>query len=96
MATQLLVTGASGHLGRLVVWHLLDTLNIAADRIIAVSRNPQALSEFAARGVAVRTADFDQSEKLPAAFAGADRLLLISTVASNRLAQHRAAIDAAH
>lgn len=95
MAAKLLVTGASGHLGRLVVGHLLDTLNISPDRLIATSRTPDALAEFAARGVDVRAADFDRPEMLARSFAGADRLLLVSTVSDNRTPQHRAAIDAA-
>jgi NAD(P)H dehydrogenase (quinone) len=95
MTAKLLVTGASGHLGRLVVGHLLDTLKISPDRIAATSRTPQSLSDFAARGVDVCAADFDQPETLPAAFAGTDRLLLISTVSADRTPQHRAAIDAA-
>lgn len=95
MATKLLVSGASGHLGRLVVGHLLDTLKIAPDRIYATSRTPETLADFAARGVEVCAADFDKPETLADAFAGADRLLLISTVSTDRTPQHRAAIDGA-
>lgn len=95
MSAKLLVTGASGHLGRLVVGHLLDTLKISPERIAATSRTPESLSDFAARGVDVCAADFDKPETLPAAFAGTDRLLLISTVAPNRAEQHRNAIEAA-
>lgn len=95
----LLVTGASGQFGRAVLAHLLDTLQLPASRIVATSRKPDDLAEFAARGVTVRSADFDQPETLVAAFAGAERLLLISTDAllepGKRLRQHRAAIDAA-
>lgn len=95
MAAKLLVTGASGQLGKLVVKHLLDTLKISPDRIYATSRTPEALSDFAARGVEVCAADFDKPETLADAFAGTDRLLLISTVSTDRTPQHRAAIDAA-
>lgn len=95
----LLVTGASGQLGGAVVRHLLDTLQFPAERLIATSRNPDALADLAARGVTVRAADFDQPDTLAAAFAGADRLLLVSTDAlmepGKRLAQHRAAVQAA-
>ncbi len=97
--SRLLVTGASGHFGRAAVKHLLDTLKVAAERIIATSRRPETLSDLAARGVSVRAADFDDPSSLATAFAGADRLLLVSTDAldrpGRRLAQHRAAIDAA-
>lgn len=98
MTTQpnLLVTGASGHLGQRVLHHLLDTLNIAPDRIIATSRNTQGLAAFAARGVTTRVADFSDAAALPAAFAGADRLLLISTTSfEDRFTQHKSAISAA-
>lgn len=98
MTTQptLLVTGASGHLGRLVVEHLLGTMKVAPASIIATTRNPANLADFAARGVTVRAADFAKPETLAAAFKGADRLLLISTVSvGSRLVEHKAAIDAA-
>jgi NAD(P)H dehydrogenase (quinone) len=97
--TKLLVTGASGQLGQRVLHHLLDTLHVPAGNIIATSRNPDALSGWAARGVAVRAADFEDPASLTAAFAGAERLLLISTDAvdrpGRRTAQHQAAIEAA-
>lgn len=98
-SSPILVTGAAGHLGRLVVSHLLDTLRIPAAQIIATSRKPAALADLAARGVSVRAADFDRPETLAAAFAGAGRVLIISTDTLDRpgarLAQHRAAIAAA-
>ena len=72
----LLVTGASGHLGRRV----LDLLLAAGTRsIIATTRYPDRLADFARRGVVVRWADFDKPDSLEAAFAGAHRMLLIST-----------------
>lgn len=95
----LLVTGASGKLGGAVVRHLLDTLLVPAERLIVTTRNPDSLADFAARGVTVRSADFDQPDTLAAAFTGADRLLLVSTDAlmepGKRLTQHRAAVQAA-
>lgn len=98
-APTLLVTGASGHLGGAIVRHLLDTLQVPAERLIVTTRNPNALADLASRGVTVRSADFDQPATLAAAFAGADRLLLVSTDAlmepGKRLAQHRAAVQAA-
>lgn len=99
MSDTLLVTGAAGHLGQRVIAHLLDTLRIPARRIVAATRKPETLAAVAARGVAVRRADFDDPATLPAAFAGVQRLLLISTDAidrpGHRLAQHRNAIEAA-
>src|SRR2546427_4337330 len=92
----LLVTGASGRLGRRVVELLADS---RADRLVATTRNPDRLADVAKQGVDVRRADFDDPKSLPAAFAGADRLLLVSTDAvdfpGRRIEQHRAAIAAA-
>ncbi len=92
----LLVTGASGHLGRRVLELLLDSYS---GGIIATTRTPEKLADFAKRGVTVRYADFDQPASLREAFTGADRLLIISTdavsVPGQRLNQHRNAVAAA-
>jgi NAD(P)H dehydrogenase (quinone) len=96
---DLLVTGASGHFGQRVLHHLLDTLHVPAERIAAASRKPGALAQWHAKGVTTRAADFDDRASLTSAFAGVERLLLISTDAldrpGHRLAQHEAAIEAA-
>lgn len=93
---RLLVTGAGGQLGRRVVELLLEA---GAGDIVAASRDPAKLADLAARGVETRRADFDDPASLTQAFAGVDRLLLISTDAlgerGQRIAQHRAAIAAA-
>jgi NAD(P)H dehydrogenase (quinone) len=91
----LLVTAASGHLGRLVVEALLDSGTRASD-IVATSRRPEAISDLVDRGVEVRSADYDDPASLDTAFVGVDRLLLVSgTDAGRRTAQHRNAIEAA-
>jgi NAD(P)H dehydrogenase (quinone) len=94
----LLVTGASGNLGRLVVELLLET-GIAPGKIVAASRTPEKLANFAGRGVIVRKADFEDTTSLAEAFAGVDRLLLVSTdavdVPGRRLNQHQNAVKAA-
>jgi NAD(P)H dehydrogenase (quinone) len=96
MSDSLLVTGASGHLGQRVLHHLVNTLDVPASRIIATTRKPATLADWAAKGVTVRATDFDDQASLVAAFQGAARLLLISTDAmGRRVAQHQAAIDAA-
>jgi NAD(P)H dehydrogenase (quinone) len=99
MSDTLLVTGASGHLGQRVITHLLDTLKVPAGRIVAVTRKPEGLAALTGRGVTVRRAEFEDPASLATAFAGARRLLLISTDAidrpGRRLAQHKNAIDAA-
>jgi NAD(P)H dehydrogenase (quinone) len=89
-----IVTGASGHLGRLVAEDLVE--RIPADDVVLVTRHPDALRDMAEAGVTVRYGDFDEPDSLPAAFAGGERMLLISTLAvGRRTAQHRAAIEAA-
>ena len=93
---MLAITGASGALGQRVLHHLLDTLAQPAGQVLALSRDPQALSAWAARGVQTRQLDLDDATSLPAALQDVSRLLLISTDAiGRRLAQHQAAIDAA-
>lgn len=91
-----LVTGASGQLGRRVVELLLETYK---GTIVAATRTPEKLVEFSQRGVIVRQADFEDTASLSQAFQGVDRLLLISTdavdVPGRRLNQHRNAIKAA-
>jgi NAD(P)H dehydrogenase (quinone) len=92
----LLVTGASGQLGRRVVTLLLEA---GAARVIATTRTPEKIADLAQRGAEVRQASFEDPENLPAAFAGADRLLMISSDAidrpGRRIQQHRNAVNAA-
>lgn len=93
---KLIVTGASGQLGKLVVARLLD--QVPAADLILVTRTPQALEQAARRGAQVRFGDFEQPGSLPAAFGGAGggRALIISTLgARDTAAAHIAAIEAA-
>jgi NAD(P)H dehydrogenase (quinone) len=99
MKAKYLVTGASGHLGRSVLHHLLHTSGVAAGDVIAASRKPEQLAELAAQGVQVRRVDFDDAASMETAFADAEKVLIISTDSldrpGHRLVQHRAAIAAA-
>ena len=84
------VSGASGHLGKVVVSELLER----ADRheIVAISRTPETINA-PAQG---RFGDYNQAESLAEAYADLDRLLIITTVdADRRSAQNVAANDAA-
>lgn len=91
----LVVTGATGHLGRLVVDSLLERGVPAAD-IVATGRDVSRLSDLEARGVQVRRADYTDRASLDAALAGADRVLLVSSSeVGQRAAQHQNVIDAA-
>jgi len=91
---MIVVTGASGQLGRLVIAALLKS--VPAGDIVAAVRNPDKAADLAALGVVLRRADYADPASLDAALLGADKVLLISSNAlGQRLAQHRAVIDAA-
>lgn len=91
---MIVVTGASGQLGRLVIQSLLKT--VPATGIVAAVRQPAAVADLAALGVQVRQADYAQPATLDAAFQGATKVLLISSSAlGERVAQHGNVIDAA-
>ncbi|KIC87645.1 SDR family oxidoreductase [Pantoea agglomerans] len=88
------VTGATGQLGRIVIDALLK--KVPAGEIVAAVRTPAKAADLAALGVIVRQADYSQPETLEAAFAGVDKLLLISgSEVGQREAQHKAVIEAA-
>ncbi len=92
----IVVTGATGQLGRLTVEALLRRGIPAAD-IIATGRDIAGINDLADRGITVRRADFADTDGLAEAFAGAERLLLISASVpvGERVANHRRVIDAA-
>jgi NAD(P)H dehydrogenase (quinone) len=92
---SIVVTGATGHLGRLAVEALLAR-GVPADQIVATGRRTEVLADLADRGVTVRRADYSDPESLRAAFAGAEKLLLVSgSEMGQRVPQHRNAITAA-
>lgn len=96
MTDTILVTGASGQLGRGIVRHLLTTFGIEPGRIITVTRDPAKLADLAEAGIAVRPGDFADPGSLADAFRGADKVLIISGAdIGQRLAQHKAAVEAA-
>jgi NAD(P)H dehydrogenase (quinone) len=91
----LVITGATGHLGRLVVEQLLAA-GVSAGDIIATGRATDKIKDLADRGVQVRAVDFGDPAAVRAAVAGADRVLLVSAMDPGaRVAQHRTVIDAA-
>ncbi|UAJ78257.1 SDR family oxidoreductase [Leifsonia sp. ZF2019] len=91
----IVVTGATGHLGRLTVDSLLAR-GVAASDIRAAGRSADRLAPLAALGVQTAVIDFEQPETLAAAFSGADAVLLVSgSDVGKRVAQHRNAIEAA-
>ncbi|WP_214767600.1 MULTISPECIES: SDR family oxidoreductase [unclassified Exiguobacterium] len=92
---KLLITGATGKLGTKIVNHLLG--RISADDLVVSVRNVEKAANLKERGVEVRHGDFDAPTTLATAFAGIDRLLIISTDGeeATRVRQHTAAIEAA-
>lgn len=93
--TTYAVTGATGKLGTLVVDSLLAR-GVSAGDVVALVRDTAKAAGLAERGVQVRTGDYDDPAGLPAALAGVDRLLLVSSpTVGSRVAQHVAVIDAA-
>jgi len=95
---KIIVSGASGQLGSLVIEELLAR-GVAPANLILVSRTPNTehLSTYARRGASVRYGDFTRPESLEAAYEGGTRMLLISINGGggDRPALHKRAIDAA-
>lgn len=91
---KMMVTGATGHLGSLVVKILLKS--IPSENLAVSVRDPKKAENLSSLGVDVRYGDFNHPESLVSAFTGIDRLLIVSTSdIQNRVQQHLAAIQAA-
>ncbi len=91
---MIVVTGATGQLGHLVITSLLG--KVPASQIVAAVRNVEKAKDIAALGVQVRQADYNQPASWDAALKGADKVLLISSSeVGQRAKQHQAVIDAA-
>ena len=94
VSESIVVTGASGQLGRLVVADLLRSAPEA--HVIGIVRNPAAAKDLADRGVELRVARYEDAASVTAVLAGADKVLLISSSeARQRTRQHQHVIDAA-
>ena len=92
---SIVVTGATGQLGRLIVQHLLSD-GVSAGDIVATGRRVERLADLAEQGVRVVESDYTRPETLVEAFTGADTLMLVSgSEIGQRTAQHRNAIEAA-
>ncbi|RKR75366.1 NmrA family NAD(P)-binding protein [Frondihabitans australicus] len=92
-----IVTGATGVLNGTTVEHLLERVHPSEIVVVARDTAAPAAARFAERGVAVRYGDYAEPSSLPAAFEGADQLLLVSSSdpKADAVALHGAAIDAA-
>ena len=90
----IIITGASGQFGRATVQGLLE--RVPGDELILLTRTPAKLADFAAHGCQVRQGDYDDPQSMRAAFAGGEKMLMMSAVKVGfRIPQHRRAIDAA-
>jgi NAD(P)H dehydrogenase (quinone) len=89
---MIVVTGATGQLGRLVIANLLK--RVPANQIVAAARTPSKAADLTALGVQVREADYSKPATLATAFAGAKSVLLISSPAlpteGVRISEHKA------
>lgn len=90
---MILVTGATGNLGRQVVKYLQQDLPLSAFAVLA--RNLDKAEALLQQNIQVRHGDFNQFDGLVQALQGVDKLLLISTMEMNRFEQHKNVIDAA-
>ncbi|MGW3818498.1 SDR family oxidoreductase [Streptomyces sp. NPDC005046] len=92
---SIVVTGATGHLGRHVVEQLLE--KVPAEQITAVVRDEAKAADLAARGVRLAVADYNTPETFDGLFSAGDKVLLISgnEFDKGRVQQHRVVIDAA-
>ncbi len=91
---MIVVTGATGQLGRLVIAALLK--KVPAAEIVAAVRNVEKAKDLAESGIQVRYADYSQPASWDEALKGADKVLLISSSEiGQRVSQHRSVIDAA-
>jgi NAD(P)H dehydrogenase (quinone) len=91
---KILVTGASGVLGRRTLLHLLKRK--PANQLVGLVRDPSKAGELAGAGVELRQGDYLDPESLSRSFEGVEKLMLISTHAfTDRNTAHANVIDAA-
>ncbi|MEG8280070.1 NAD(P)H-binding protein [Streptomyces sp. AHA2] len=92
---SIVVTGATGHLGRHVVEQLLE--KVPAGQITAVVRTPGKAAGLAERGVRIAVADYNDPASFDGLFAAGDKVLLVSgnEFDKGRVQQHTVVIEAA-
>ncbi|WP_035902082.1 SDR family oxidoreductase [Knoellia subterranea] len=93
--TTILVTGATGQLGRLTIDALLER-GVAPANVVALVRDRAKATDLETRGITVRVGDFEDPASLDAALAGVDRVVFISgSEVGRRATQHQNVVDAA-
>lgn len=92
---MIIITGATGALNGATVDHLLE--RVSPGEVVVVTRDVARADRFSRLGVEVRRGDYADPAGLPAAYDGADQLLLVSSndPQADTVALHRAAVDAA-
>lgn len=90
---MILITGATGYLGNAVVEQLSKQIDLQQFAVLA--RNGQKAKSLKQKGIAVRLADYDDVDTLDSALKGVNKVLLIPSIAPNRLQQNKNVIDAA-
>ncbi|WP_298145765.1 SDR family oxidoreductase [Flavobacterium sp.] len=94
MSNKILVTGASGNLGKATLNYLAT--QVAQTDLIGLVRDKEKAKDLQENGIELRVGDYDNYDSLVAAFTGIDKVLLVSAVAFvDRFAQHKNVIDAA-
>ncbi|KNC12288.1 quinone oxidoreductase [Klebsiella sp. RIT-PI-d] len=88
------ITGATGHLGQLVINDLLKT--VPASQLVAIVRDPAKADALKQQGIVIRQADYADEAALTLALKDVEKLLLISSSeVGQRAIQHQNAINAA-
>lgn len=92
--TKILVTGATGNIGRMTLSHLLN--RVPANDIVGLARDPAKAADLAAKGIEIRQGDYFDDEGLVRAFKGIDKVMMVSATAfTDRNTQHENVINAA-
>lgn len=92
---MILVTGATGHLGKATIEFLLEK-GVAASEISALVRDEAKAQDLKAKGITLKIGDYDNYESLVSAFKGVDKLLLVSgSDVANRAKQQENGVLAA-
>lgn len=90
--SNILITGATGHLGTAVIDYLLKSNPL--DKVVGLVRSTEKAAYLTERGIETRVGDYDDRDSLVNALQGIDKVLLISGTAPHRLQQHKAVVDA--